>query len=125
MSDNIMQSLAQFAVETGWSALSPSIIQETKLVLMDSIGCALAALSTDKGKMNLALAKRFGGPQEASVIGTDYKVSLPTAALVNGELMFTLDYTATIAGGNEPAYVFSPPFWRWLKVKGPPVKTLF
>ena len=73
--------------------------------------------------MNLTLAKRFGGPQEASVIGTDYKVSLPTAALVNGELMFTLDYTATIAGGNEPSYVI-PPFWQWPKAKEPPVKTL-
>ena len=56
---------------------------------MDSIGCALGALATDKGKINLSLAKRFGGPPEASVIGTGDKVSLSTAAMVNGELMFT------------------------------------
>jgi 2-methylcitrate dehydratase PrpD len=52
------------------------------------------------------LAEKHGGPPEASVIGTDRKVSLATAALVNGELMFSLDFTAMVAGGNEPSYVF-------------------
>lgn len=102
---SIMQQLANFAVETGWAALPLSIVHETRLVLLDTIGCALGALATDKGKMNLALARRYGGPPEASIIGTDDKVSLPTAALVNGELMFALDFTAMIAGGNEPSYV--------------------
>jgi 2-methylcitrate dehydratase PrpD len=100
-----MRQLAQFAVATGWAELPPSIVHETRLVLLDTIGCALAALATDKGKMNLALAKRYGGPPEASIIGTNDKVSLSTAALVNGELMFALDFTAMIAGGNEPSYV--------------------
>ena len=103
--DTIMQQLAQFAVDTKWEALPPAISHETKLLLMDTIGCALAALATDKGKMNLALAKRYGGPPEASIIGTNDKTSLPTAAMVNGELMFALDFTAMIAGGNEPSYV--------------------
>ncbi len=99
-----MRQLAEFAADTKWDALPPPIAHETKLLLMDSIGCALGALATDKGKMNLSLAKRYGGPPEASVIGTSDKVSLPTAAMVNGELMFTLDFTAMVAGGNEPSY---------------------
>jgi 2-methylcitrate dehydratase PrpD len=101
----IMRQLAQFAVETEWEALTPAIAHENKLLLMDSLGCALAALDTEKGKMNLSLAERYGGPPEASVIGTRDKVSLPTAAMVNGELMFALDFTATVAGGNEPAFI--------------------
>jgi 2-methylcitrate dehydratase PrpD len=101
----IMRQLAQFAADTKWDALPPAIVHETKLLLMDSLGCALGALATEKGKMNLNLAKRYGGPPESSVIGTRDKVSLPTAAMVNGELMFTLDFTATVAGGNEPSYV--------------------
>jgi 2-methylcitrate dehydratase PrpD len=103
--DTILQELARFALETGWAALPPPIVRETKLLLMDSVGCVLGALATEKGKINVALAERYGGPPEASVIGTDKKVSLSTAALVNGELMFTMDFTAMVAGGNEPAYV--------------------
>jgi 2-methylcitrate dehydratase PrpD len=105
MAENILRKLSQFAVSTQWQDLPPDIVNETKLLLMDSLGCALAALSTEKGKANLALAKRFGGPLEASILGTADKVSLSTASLVNGELMFALDFTAGIASGNEPAYV--------------------
>jgi 2-methylcitrate dehydratase PrpD len=103
--NSIMQQLAQFAVASRWSDLPSSIVHETRLFLMDTVGCALGALSTDKGKINLALAPRYGGPPEASVIGSDNRVSLATAALVNGELMFTMDFTAMVAGGNEPAYI--------------------
>jgi 2-methylcitrate dehydratase PrpD len=103
--DTIIQQLADFALKTRWEDLPPSIVQETKMILMDSIGCALVASQTDKGKINLSLAKRFGGTPEASVIGSGYKVALSTATMVNGELMFTPDYISMIANGNEPSYV--------------------
>ena len=103
--DTIIQQLADFALETKWNDLPPEIIQETKMILMDAIGCALVATQTDRGKINLALAKRFGGTPEASVIGGNQKVALSTAVMINGELMFTPDYISMIAGGNEPSYV--------------------
>ena len=65
--DTIIQQLADFAIKTRWDDLPPDIVQETKMILMDSIGCALVATNTDKGKANLALAKRFGGSPDASV----------------------------------------------------------
>ena len=103
--DTIIQQLADFALKTRWDDLPPSIVQQTKMLLMDSIGCALVATQTDKGKINLSLAKRFGGTPEASVIGSSYKVALSTATMVNGELMFTPDYISMVANGNEPSYV--------------------
>ncbi len=103
--DTIIQQLADFALKTRWEDLPPSIVQETKMILMDSIGCALVASQTDKGKINFSLAKRFGGTPEASVIGSGFKVALSTATMINGELMFTPDYISMIASGNEPSYV--------------------
>jgi 2-methylcitrate dehydratase PrpD len=103
--ETIIQQFADFALKTRFEDLPPAIVQETKMILMDSVGCALLASLTDKGKINLSLAKRFGGPPEASVIGSGYKVSLATATLVNGELMYTPDYISMIASGNEPSYV--------------------
>jgi len=105
----IIQELARFAVETKLDDLPISIVQETKLILMDSIGCALGALSTDKGQMNVALARRFGGTPEASIIGTGDKVSLSNAAYANGELFLTLDYSNIIAGGHDGVYVIPAP----------------
>jgi 2-methylcitrate dehydratase PrpD len=105
MADTIIQQFADFALKAKFEDLPADIVQETKMILMDAIGCALVATQTDKGKINLSLAKRFGGPPEASVIGSGYKVALSTATLVNGELMFSPEYISMIAGGNEPSYV--------------------
>ena len=101
----ITRSLARFAVDTRFEDLPASIVKEAKLVIMDHIGCALGALSTDKGKMMIALGRRYGGPQESSIIGLGDKVSCSNAALANGELMITLDYHDIIAGGHDGVYV--------------------
>jgi 2-methylcitrate dehydratase PrpD len=103
--DTTIQQFADFALKTKWEDLPSSIVQETKMILMDAIGCALVATQTDKGKINLSLAKRFGGTPEASVIGSGFKVALSTATMINGELFFTPDYISMIANGNEPSYV--------------------
>ena len=89
----ITRELARFAVSTGWDGLPEEIIKETKLVLMDTIGCGLGALATEKGKMNVALARRYGGPAESSIVGLGDKIACSNAALVNGELFITLDYS--------------------------------
>jgi len=101
----ITHELARFAVETKWQDLPASIVKETKLVLIEHIGCALGALSTDKGKMMVALARRYGGTPESSILGIGDKVSCSSAALANGELMITLDYHDIIAGGHDGVYV--------------------
>ncbi len=101
----ITRELARFAVNTSFEDLPASIVKEAKLVIMDHIGCALGALSTDKGKMMAALGRRYGGPPESSIIGLGDKISCSNAALANGELMITLDYHDIIAGGHDGVYV--------------------
>jgi 2-methylcitrate dehydratase PrpD len=103
--DSITGHLARFALETDWRQLPGSIAQEIKRILIDSIGCALGASTTDKGKMNVALARRLGGPPDASIIGLGGKVSCTNAAFANGELILTLDFSSIMAGGHDGAYV--------------------
>jgi 2-methylcitrate dehydratase PrpD len=105
---NIGEDLASFAIETKWEDLPASIVQETKQVLMEHVGVALAALSTDKGKMMAALGRRYGGTPESSIIGLGDKVSCSDTSLVNGELMITLDYHDIIAGGHDGTYIIPP-----------------
>ena len=59
--EGITREIARFAVDTKYEDLPPRIVKETKLILMDTIGVGLGALATEKGKMNVALAKRYGG----------------------------------------------------------------
>lgn len=103
--ENPMEILAKFALETRYEELSPSILHETKRILMDSIGCLLGAQTIDKGKEYIALARRMGGQPEATIYGIGDKVSLSTASLINGELMFTLDFHNIMANAHDGVYV--------------------
>jgi 2-methylcitrate dehydratase PrpD len=107
---SISEELARFAVETKYEELPEQVVHEAKRVLLDSIGCALAGITTDKGKMTLALGRRLGGPGESTIIGVGDKVSCSSAALTNGELIMTLDYDAIIyPGGHLPPHVIPAP----------------
>ena len=90
----ISEGLAKFVVETRFDDLSEEVIQEAKRSLLDSIGCAIAGVTTDKGKIAVTVAKRLGGPQESSIIGVGGRVSCSNAAFANGELVNGLDYDA-------------------------------
>ena len=102
---NICRDLAKFAVDIRWEDLPPNLVHETKRILMDSTGCILGAQTIDKGKVSLSLAKKLGGAPEATIYGAGDKVSLMTAALVNGELMFTLDYHNIMSNAHDGAYI--------------------
>lgn len=98
---NLVNELARFVVDTKFEDLPGAVIQEAKRSLLDSIGCALASLSTEKGKMCAALARRLGGQPESSIIGVGDKVSCSSAALANGELINAMDYDALLSPGGH------------------------
>jgi 2-methylcitrate dehydratase PrpD len=101
-----LEALAKFTVETKWEDLPLKVISDTKIFLMDSIGCGLGGVTTDPGKMFIALAKRLGGPQESSIIGVKGKVSCVNAVLANGQLINALDWEALT--GHTPPFIVPP-----------------
>ncbi len=105
---NLAQELAEFAVRTRYADLPNKVVRDTKMLLLDSIGCALAGITADPGKMAVALAKRLGGPAESTIIGSAGKVSCTNAVLANGQLINTPDYDALMPGGHAPAYIIPP-----------------
>jgi 2-methylcitrate dehydratase PrpD len=90
----ISDDLVNFLVETEYKNLPSDIIHEAKRSLLDALGCAVAGISTDKGRIAVSVAKKLGGPQESSVIGVGGRVSCANAALANGELINGLDFDA-------------------------------
>lgn len=93
---NLTQTLADFAVQVRFDDLPQPVVHEAKRVILDSLGCALAGMATEKGSLSIKLAQRLGGPSEASIIGTRDKVSCAGAAFANGELINALDFDAIL-----------------------------
>jgi 2-methylcitrate dehydratase PrpD len=103
--NDIINALARFSLETKYDDLPQPVVQSTKNLLLDSIGCALGGVTTDPGKMIIAIAKMLGGPGECSIIGTGDKVSIVNAVLANGQLLNALDFDTVMAGGHTPPYI--------------------
>jgi 2-methylcitrate dehydratase PrpD len=97
----VVESLAEFAVRTDFSGLIPAVVEETKRVLLDSIGCALAGRDQLKGTAGTAIARLTQGSDgQATVLGSAEPSSVFGAAFANAELISALDYDAILPPGH-------------------------
>jgi 2-methylcitrate dehydratase PrpD len=103
-----IQKLSKFIVDTTYEDLPEEVVHASKWLLLDSIGCGLASVTTDRGKMSITLARRMGGPPESSIIGLGDKISSIAASFVNGELINSTDNDTLMPGGHVPPYVIPP-----------------
>lgn len=88
----LTEELLDFAMETEFEDLPELVVRESRRIILDSFAVALAGLSIDKGKIVVNLARRFGGPPEASILGMGDRLSCANAAFANGELVHAMDY---------------------------------
>lgn len=108
MVTKVTQTVADFATAVTFDQLPELVIQSTKRILLDSIGCALGGFNIDRSRIALEMANELGGKPQATIIG-DSKTSYTMAAFVNGELINALDYDP--CGPLTPhvsCYVISP-----------------
>ncbi len=78
----------------------------SKRIVLDSLGCALAAVEEPKGRMGIEMGRRLGGGgTEATIIGTGERSTVYGAAFANGELINTLDYDIVLPPGHVTPYV--------------------
>lgn len=106
MSKTIIKQLAAFAVDTRYENLPPDVVEDVKLIILDSIGCALASTEQPKGRAGIEYGRLTGGGSgPATIIGTGDKVSVFGASFANGELINTLDMDAILPPGHVCPYV--------------------
>ncbi len=106
----LVEGMADFATNLRFEELPAEVVHESKRILLDCIGCALAGLSFDKGKIAVGLAKQVGGAEEATIIGVGDKVSAFGAAFANGELINAMDYdNLTVPPGHVSPFVVPAP----------------
>lgn len=99
--ESVTPVLAGFVAEARFEDLPAAAVHEAKRLLLDSIGCALAGLTSEKGRLALRLAQRLGGASECVIWGARGRVSATNAAFANGELINALDWDA---GGVPPGH---------------------
>lgn len=102
----IVERLGAFSANTSYSDLSSEAAEETKRLILDSIGCALAAQDDTKGQIGISIADQIGGgAKDAVIYGAARRSSVMGAAFANSELINALDMDAVLPPGHVSPYV--------------------
>jgi 2-methylcitrate dehydratase PrpD len=104
----LIETLAEFATGTRYEDLPANVAEESRRLLLDSIGCALGGLSHPRGSIAAEYA-RMQGPgvpgMQAGVLGTRLRTSVNAASFANAELINALDFDAILPPGHVSPYV--------------------
>ncbi len=92
MMSSITWQMADFATGLQYEDIPAPAVKEAKRFLLDSAGCALAAVRNDDMAAMYRFVSRLGGKPEATLIGTGERTNAANAALMNSLLVRALDY---------------------------------
>jgi len=85
------EALVSHALRTRYESLPSATVERTKLILLDTIGAALAGRDADGCRALRNLVTAWGGAPEASLIGLGTRVPAHNAALINGTMARALE----------------------------------
>jgi aconitate decarboxylase len=86
-------AIAKFVSQLAYEDIPPPVIERIKLLILDSLGCALYGSDLEWSRILRATLGKFDSTKACTVWGTSERLSAPHAALVNGTLIqsFELD----------------------------------
>ena len=87
-----VERLADWALSIRASDIPRPAIEQAKQLLLDTIGCGLAACEQHTARNVLSAVANTGGNPQCTVIGGAAKTSLANAVLANGLLIRVLDF---------------------------------
>jgi len=92
MGESISRKMAQFALSLEYDQIPEASRKEAKRFLVDSVGCALAALDHEDMRQAYEFVRTLGGLEQATIIGHGTRTNLGNAALMNALLIRAMDY---------------------------------
>ena len=97
----LVQQIASNVLSVAAAAIPLEVVEHTKTLIVDSIGCALAATEEPAFARASRVLARLGGNPDCTVIGSSRRVNLPQAVLLNGILIRSLDLNDAYMGPGQ------------------------
>src|SRR5690606_10622080 len=95
----VSETLARYAAGFDGARIPERVRERARLLMLDSIGIALASHGYDFSRRALAAIAELDGGGDSVVIGSPLRLDPRNAALANGVLVHGLDYDDTHARG--------------------------
>jgi 2-methylcitrate dehydratase len=96
-----VRDLADWVLAQDSKKLSAATVRQTQLLVLDSIGCMLAALEEHEPAAAVKALAALGGSDQATVAGDKSKTSAVNAVLANGILIRQLDLNDFTVGEGK------------------------
>jgi len=93
--DSAARRLARFVLGLRLEDVPEPVVARARLLVLDTLGNALAATGEDFGRSVTETAARLGGPPESTLLGSGARVGAPNAVLANATLAHGLDFDDT------------------------------
>ena len=109
--DSLTKQLTSYACGLTYADLSPEVVDKTKRIILDSVGCALGAARAEPVAIARAVALEVSSKHPATLMLTGEKTSPDLAAFVNGVLVRYQDFSDAYVGPMglcHPSDVFGP-----------------
>lgn len=97
----LVQQIAGNVLGVPATAIPTGVVEHTKALILDSIGCALAAAEEPTFARAARVFAQLGGNPDCTVIASARRVNLPQAVLLNGILIRSLDLNDAYIGPGQ------------------------
>lgn len=92
----IANQLADFIRTVRFEDLPANVVAKAKSCVLDNLGLAVGGSASQASRAVLSVLERLGGPEEATVLAGKVRLPAHVAALVNGTMCHSNDFTDTI-----------------------------
>ena len=89
---SISREMAKFALSLSYDQIPEPSLKEAKRFMLDSVGCALAAIDHEDMRQAYDFVQMLGGHEQGTIIGHGTKSNLGNATLMNALLIRAMDY---------------------------------
>ena len=87
----LVKQLARWILDIDRSSIPAPVALQTKLLILDALGCALAAREGHAYQRALKVFESIGGKPECTIIGSRRRLPVTSAVMLNGILIRELD----------------------------------
>src|SRR4030095_15197994 len=110
MADRILNHLCDYALKLSYRDLPQEVIQRTKQIVLDTVGCALGGAESPPAKIARAAASEITSAIPSTVLISGQRTSPDLAAFANGVMIRYLDFNDTYAGSPtcHPSDLLAP-----------------
>ena len=104
----LVEDAASWVAELRYDMLPRDVVDRTKLILLDTLGCALGALDAEPLRLARRVVSEQGGNPQATPIGAEWKTATDQAAFLDGIALRYLDLNDYSTIGGHPSINVAP-----------------